>query len=60
MEWLMIVGWVGLMILVCGIGFWWVCDLMNVVVCNFGMICLVDIGLVLIEYICIDDNYSYI
>ena len=55
----MIVGRVGLMILACGTGSWRVRDSMNVVARNLGMTCSADIGLVSIEYTCIDDNHSY-
>lgn len=55
----MIVGRIGLMILACGTGSWRVRDSMNVAARTLGMTCSADIGLVSIEYTCIDDNQSY-
>lgn len=55
----MIVGRIGLMILACGTGSWRVRDSMNVAARTLGMTCSADIGLVSIEYTCIDNNQSY-
>lgn len=54
-----IVGRVGLMMLACGTGAWRVRDSMNVVAKKLHVTCSADIGLVSIEYTCMDSNDSY-
>ncbi|MCB7112325.1 threonine/serine exporter family protein, partial [Agathobacter rectalis] len=54
-----IVGRIGIMMLACGTGAWRVRDSMNVVSQKLNMTCSADIGLVSIEYTCMDANNSY-
>lgn len=54
-----IVGRIGIMMLACGTGAWRVRDSMNVVSKKLKMTCSADIGLVSIEYTCMDANNSY-
>ena len=59
MERATIVGRIGLMMLACGTGAWRVRNLMNVAAEALGMTCSADIGLVSIEYTCMDNHRSY-
>ncbi len=55
-----VVGRVGLMMLSCGTGAWRVRDSMNVMARKLGLVCSADIGLISIEFTCIDkDGQSY-
>ena len=54
-----IVGRIGLMMLACGTGAWRVRNSMNVAAETLGMTCSADIGLVSIEYTCMDNHRSY-
>lgn len=54
-----IVGCIGIMLLSCGTGSWRVRWSMNIAVQTLGMTCSADIGLVSIEYTCMDENESY-
>lgn len=54
-----IVGRIGLMMLSYGTGAWRVRDSMNTVARTLKMTCSVDIGLVSIEYTCMDAHHSY-
>lgn len=54
-----IVGRIGLMMLGCGTGAWRVRNSMNVAAETLGMTCSADIGLVSIEYTCMDHHRSY-
>lgn len=54
-----IVGRIGLMMLGCGTGAWRVRNSMNVAAATLGMTCSADIGLVTIEYTCMDQHRSY-
>lgn len=54
-----IVGRLGIMMLACGTGSWRVRDSMNVASQKLNMTCSADIGLVSIEYTCMDTNHSY-
>lgn len=54
-----IVGRIGLMMLSYGTGAWRVRDSMNTVARTLKMTCSVDIGLVSLEYTCMDAHHSY-
>ena len=55
-----VVGRVGLMMLSCGTGAWRVRDSMNIMARKLGLVCSADIGLISIEFTCIDkDGQSY-
>lgn len=54
-----IVGRIGLMMLSYGTGAWRVRDSMNTVARKLKMTCTVDIGLVSLEYTCMDAHHSY-
>ncbi|KRM35531.1 membrane protein [Limosilactobacillus pontis DSM 8475] len=54
-----IVGRIGLMMLSYGTGAWRVRDSMNIVARKLKMTCTVDIGLVSLEYTCMDAHHSY-
>lgn len=54
-----IVGRIGLMMLSYGTGAWRVRDSMNIVARTLKMTCTVDIGLVSLEYTCMDAHHSY-
>lgn len=54
-----IVGRIGLMMLSYGTGAWRVRDSMNIVARKLKMNCSVDIGLVSLEYTCMDAHHSY-
>ena len=54
-----IVGRIGIMMLACGTGSWRVRNSMNIAARTLGMTCSADIGLVSIEYTCMDDHQSY-
>lgn len=54
-----IVGRIGLMMLYYGTGAWRVRDSMNTVARTLKMTCSVDIGLVSLEYTCMDAHHSY-
>ena len=55
-----VVGRVGLMMLSCGTGAWRVRDSMNIMARKLGLICSADIGLISIEFTCIDkDGQAY-
>lgn len=54
-----IVGRIGIMMLACGTGSWRVRNSMNIAASTLGMTCSADIGLVSIEYTCMDDHQSY-
>ncbi|MDO4903653.1 MAG: threonine/serine exporter family protein [Limosilactobacillus sp.] len=54
-----IVGRIGLMMLSYGTGAWRVRDSMNIVARRLNMTCSVDIGLVSLEYTCMDAHHSY-
>lgn len=54
-----IVGRIGIMMLACGTGSWRVRDSMNQAAKTLGMTCSVDIGLVSLEYTCMDKHESY-
>ena len=54
-----IVGRIGLMMLACGTGAWRVRNSMNVAAQTLGITCSADIGLVSIEYTCMDEHRSY-
>ena len=54
-----IVGRIGLMMLSYGTGAWRVRDSMNTVARTLKMTCSVDIGLVSLEYTCMDSHHSY-
>ena len=54
-----IVGRIGLMMLSYGTGAWRVRDSMNIVARKHKMTCTVDIGLVSLEYTCMDAHHSY-
>ena len=54
-----IVGRIGLMRFACGTGAWRVRNSMNVAAETLGMTCSADIGLVSIEYTCMDNHRSY-
>lgn len=54
-----IVGRIGIMMLACGTGSWRVRNSMNVAATTLGMTCSADIGLVSIEYTCMDAHESY-
>ena len=54
-----IVGRIGLMMLSYGTGAWRVRDSMNTVARTLKMTCSVDIGLVSLEYTCMDAQHSY-
>lgn len=54
-----IVGRIGLMMLSYGTGAWRVRDSMNAVARTLKMTCSVDIGLVSLEYTCMDAHHSY-
>lgn len=49
-----VVGRVGLMMLSCGTGAWRVRDSMNIMARKLGLVCSADIGLISIEFTCID------
>lgn len=53
------VGRIGLMILACGTGSWRVRDAMNIVARSLGLTCTADIGLMTIEYTCVEGAHSY-
>ncbi|WP_251545561.1 threonine/serine exporter family protein [Limosilactobacillus caecicola] len=54
-----IVGRIGIMMLACGTGSWRVRNSMNIAAQTLGMTCSADIGLVSIEYTCMDNHRSY-
>ena len=55
-----VVGRIGLMMLSCGTGAWRVRDSMNIMARKLGLVCSADIGLISIEFTCIDkDGQSY-
>ena len=54
-----IVGRIGLMMLSYGTGAWRVRDSMNIIARKLKMTCSVDIGLVSLEYTCMDAHHSY-
>lgn len=54
-----IVGRIGIMLLSCGTGSWRVRRSMNIAAQTLGMTCSADIGLVSIEYTCMDEHESY-
>lgn len=54
-----IVGRIGIMMLACGTGSWRVRNSMNIAAKTLGMTCSADIGLVSIEYTCMDAHESY-
>lgn len=54
-----VVGRIGFMLLSCGTGAWRVRSSMNAVARELGITCAADIGLVSIEYTCIDGGESY-
>lgn len=54
-----IVGRIGIMMLSCGTGAWRVRDSMNIVARKLKMTCSADIGLVSLEYTCMDAHHSY-
>ena len=54
-----VVGRVGFMLLSCGTGAWRVRSSMNAVARELGITCAADIGLVSIEFTCIDGGESY-
>lgn len=54
-----LVGRIGIMMLSCGTGAWRVRDSMNTIACTLGLTCSADVGLISIEYTCIQDGHSY-
>ena len=54
-----IVGRIGILMLACGTGSWRVRRSMNIAAQTLGMTCSADIGLVSIEYTCMDENESF-
>lgn len=54
-----IVGRIGILMLACGTGSWRVRRSMNLAAETLGMTCSADIGLVSIEYTCMDENESF-
>lgn len=55
-----LVGHIGMMLLSCGTGAWRVRDAMNTIARNLNMTCSADIGLVSLDYTCIDcEGRSY-
>ena len=54
-----LVGRVGLMMLSCGTGAWRVRDSMNTIARVLGLTCSADVGLISIEYTCIENGHNY-
>lgn len=54
-----IIGRTGIMLLSCGTGAWRVRSSMNTLARELGIICTADIGLLSIEYTCIDGGNCY-
>ena len=51
-----VVGRVGLMMLACGTGAWRVRDSMNIMARKLNLVCSADIGLISLEFTCVDQN----